>query len=92
MLPQKSRVPATISQAARARAAEPPRPGEPDQHDRDDAKAVKELELHGGLEAAQRLRVGERQRMAADGACDRRDEQREAGRRTAASFFASTRV
>ena len=52
---------------------------EPDERDRDDAEAVEELKLHRGLEAAQRLRVGERQRVAADGARDRRHEQRGRG-------------
>src|SRR5262245_65003413 len=33
---------------------------EADEHDQDDAEAMEELEVHGRLEAAQRLRVRER--------------------------------
>ena len=73
MLPQKSSVPAIMSHAAAARSW-PAATGETDERDRDDAEAVEELKLHGRLEAAQRLLVGERQRVTADGARDRRDE------------------
>ncbi len=52
---------------------------EPDERHGDDAEAMEELKLHGRLEAAQCLRVRERQRVAADGAGDRRHEQREPG-------------
>ena len=77
MLPQNSTVPPSMSQAAAARKpAGAPRKA--DERYCNDAEAVEELKLHGGLEAAQRLRVGERQRVAADGAGDRRDEQRTA--------------
>ena len=83
MLPQKSTVPASMSHAGGgtqlAGAAR-----ETDERYRNDAEPVKELELHGRLEAAQRLLVGERQRVAADGAGDRRHEQRDGRRATAA--------
>ena len=78
MLPQKSTVPASMSHAAAARNV-PAAAREPDERDRDDAETVEELKVNGRLEAAQRLLVGERQRMAADGAGDRRDEQRQTG-------------
>ena len=90
MLPQKSSgAPEHEPSGGGAQLAGAPRKA--DERYRNDAEAVKELELHGRLEAAQRLRVGERQRVAADGAGDRRDEQRKAARRTATRLFVSTR-